>query len=77
MREQLAGTCKSHLTIEEVAKMTGRAPYTVRAWVKAGRIKAERITGTGPKRAVLVRREEVTKLIASGRGTKIPTAVVQ
>jgi hypothetical protein len=33
---------KSHYTVEEFARMTGRAPFTVRQWANLGRITAEK-----------------------------------
>ena len=70
--DQLSGTQKSHYTVEEVAWMTGRAPYTVRAWIKQKRVKAERVTGTGPRGGLRVPREELKKLIVSGKGENVP-----
>ena len=54
IRDRLAGTTKSHYTVEEVAEMTGRAPYTVRTWIKAGRLQAERVDGSGPRGRLLI-----------------------
>jgi excisionase family DNA binding protein len=74
IRECLFGARKDYYTVNEVAEYAGRAEYTVRSWVKAGLIRAERIAGTGPKGRLLIPRSELAKLIASGRGEKITNA---
>lgn len=76
LREIVRGRAKSHLTIEEVAESTGRAPYTIRTWVKSGLIAAVRVSGTGPRGRLLVPRAELEKLVASGRGGKVRGPVV-
>src|SRR3954453_7163783 len=53
VRRILTGRQKDHYTVEEVGKLTGRKPYTVRTWVKEKRIKAIRVSGTGPKGRLL------------------------
>jgi hypothetical protein len=76
INEKLAGTMKNFFTVEEFGNHTGRAPYTVRSYIKAGLIKAERIAGTGPKGRLLIPRSELAKLIALGRGEKITNAIL-
>ena len=76
IRTQLGGLRKSHYTVEEVAQATGRAPYTVRAWIKQGRIRAIRVPGTGPKGRLLVPREEFETLVGSGLAAQAPAALV-
>jgi excisionase family DNA binding protein len=76
IRTTLSRKHKDFFTIDEVAQATGRAPYTVRTWVSAGRIKAIRVAGTGPKGRLLVPREELAKLIASGRAGEVPASLL-
>ena len=76
IRERLAGTSKSHFTVEEVAQMTGRSPYTIRSWIKAKRIDAERVLGTGPRGRLLIPREQLKKLITSGKAERLPAVMV-
>jgi excisionase family DNA binding protein len=76
VREQLGKRTKSHLTVEEVADLTGRAAYTIRRWIKEKRLKAERIKGGGPKGRLLIPREELEQLIAGGLGSEVPDAVL-
>lgn len=73
--ERLAGAVKDFYTVDEVAQLTGRAPYTVRSWIKDGRIRAERVSGTGPRGRLLVPHAELKKLIASGCGARVPNIV--
>src|SRR4051812_33310979 len=72
VREILTGRRKAHFTVEEVAELTGRKPYTVRTWIKEKRVKAVRVSGTGPKGRLLVSREEVQRLIGAGLGANVP-----
>ena len=75
IRECLFGARKDYFTVHEVAEYAGRAEYTVRAWVKARLIRAERVAGTGPKGRLLIPRGELAKLIASGRGENVINAL--
>lgn len=77
MRDQLAGVAKTHYTVEEVARMTARSSYTIRRWISEGQIRAERVTGTGPRGRLLIPHEEIAKLISRGKGTSIPDALAQ
>src|SRR5262245_45221120 len=74
--ERLGRRTKSHLTVEEVAEATGRVAYTIRRWIKEGRIKAQRIQDGGPKGRLLIPRGEIERLIAGGLGAEVPDAVL-
>ena len=76
IRHILAGRQKPLLTIEEFGALTGRAPYTVRRWVKERRIRAIRVSGTGPKGRLLIPREELEKLVTSGLVGQVPAALI-
>ena len=56
IRRQLGGKMKSHLIVEEVAEVTGKSPYTIREYIRQGRIRAIRVAGTGPRGRLLVPR---------------------
>jgi excisionase family DNA binding protein len=71
LREQLRGNAKPLLTVEEIAELTGRTPYTVRRWIKEGVIHAERIQAMGPRGRLLVPRAELSKLVQLGKGADI------
>jgi excisionase family DNA binding protein len=68
---RLRGATKDHYTVDEVAEQTGRAPYTVRTWIREGRLRAVRVDGSGPRGRLLVPREELRKLIADGKGERL------
>lgn len=71
----LANRTKEHLSVAEVAELTTRTEYTVRRWIAEDRIRAIRIAGTGPRGKLIIPREEITKLIASGLGGAVPPMV--
>ena len=76
IRGQLSGKQKSHLVVEEVAEVTGKSPYTIREYIRQGRIRAIRVSGTGPRGRLLVPREELQKLVGAGMAGKVPVALL-
>jgi excisionase family DNA binding protein len=76
LRELLAGRRKEHYVVEEVAELTGRAPYTIRRWIAEGKLHAIRIRDGGPRGRLLVPRREIDRLIASGKGARVPEATL-
>jgi len=76
LKEHVAGRVKELYTVEEVGEIFGRAPYTVRAWIREGKIRAERVEGTGPKGRLLVPRSELEKLTQAGKGKDVDALTV-
>ena len=76
IRGQLSKRQKPHLTVEELAELVGRSPYTVRRWISEQRITAIRIDGSGPKGRLLIPREQLDALISQGLGAAVPDAVM-
>ena len=65
---QMTGKAKAYYTSDEFANETRRSSYTVRRWIAEGRIRAERVAGTGPKGRLLIRAKKLAKLLQMGLG---------
>jgi len=76
LREIVAGRHKAQFTTAEVAELTGRSEYTVRRWITEGKLHAIRISEGGPRGRLLVPRDELNKLVATGMGSQIPAATL-
>ena len=73
---KLSPATKQYLAVEEFAQLVGRSPYTVRAWLKSGKIRGERVTGSGPRGRWLIPRDQLKVIVNSGEGASIPSACV-
>ena len=51
---------KLYLSTEEVAQLVGRAPYTVRRWIRAGKLVARNVGGAGTRQRYLIHRDELS-----------------
>ena len=69
---QLGQRRKDIYTVEEVAVLARRSPYTVRSWIKDGLITATRVTGTGPRGRLHIARAGLSKITHAGLGEQIP-----
>lgn len=66
--DEIRGRTKPLLTVDEVARQTGRSAYTVRTWIANGLISAVRVDGTGPRGRLLIPRTELDRVVRAGRG---------
>lgn len=76
LKALLSGHHKEYLTVEEVAALTGRAEFTVRRWIREGKLRAIRIAEGGPRGRLLISRAEIERIIATGKGGSVPDAAV-
>jgi hypothetical protein len=68
IRELVVGRSKEHLTVAEVAEMTGRSAYSGRRWISDGRLNASRVSNTGERGRLLVQRDDLKRIISGGLG---------
>ncbi|MFO0815338.1 MAG: helix-turn-helix domain-containing protein [Gemmatales bacterium] len=76
LHELLRKNRKEHLTVQEVAELTGRSSYTVRRWILECRLTATRLSEGGPRGKLLIPRTEVDRLIAEGKGGNVPSSAM-
>ncbi len=76
IRHLLTERRKDYYSVDEVAGLTGRSAYTVRRWISEGRVEATRIAGTGPRGKLLISREQLQRIVASGLADRVPDAAV-
>ena len=72
LRNDLTSKRKQFYSVDEVAELLGRSSFTVRRWLKEGRIEARRIEGTGPRGKLLIAATELPKLVRDGLGSSLP-----
>jgi hypothetical protein len=75
IRQLLSGRQKDFYAVEEFAELVRRAPYTVRSWIRDGRVSAIRVSGTGPRGRLLIPRAEINKVIDTGLGGQVPADI--
>jgi len=74
--EKLSGHSKPLLTVGEAAKLFDRSEDTIRRWIKQGKLKADRVQGTGPRGRLLIRREALVALLEQGVGEEVPATAI-
>ena len=55
---------KPFYTVTELAEQFGRSPYTIRRWIRAGKIDAVKLNSGGPRDQYLIAHDDVAELIA-------------
>ncbi len=65
---------KANYTTAEVAERLGRSDYTVRSWIKDGRLKASRVAESGMRGRLLVPHSEIARLLSQAYATTANTA---
>jgi len=65
---------KPFYTVRELAQQLGRSPYTIRRWIREGKIHAVKLNSGGPRDQYLIEHEEVQELILNS-GTRRRTLV--
>ena len=71
---QLKGKAKPFYTVREAADLLGRTPYTIRRWIRDGKLEATKPNGGGARDQYLIEVGELRELLLSG-GTQERTLV--
>jgi hypothetical protein len=71
VQELLQRGQKDPVTVREFADLVCRSPFTIRMWIKRGRIEAKRVIGTGPRGRLLIDRNQLSRVIQAGRGSNL------
>lgn len=71
----LAGRTKPVLTVKEVANEVGRCEDTIRNWIGDGTLPASKMPGSGPRGRWLIKREDLDRIVATGRAGDLPPAI--
>ena len=69
---KLSGQVKAFYTVNEVAELLDRTSGTVRRWVRSGKLRANRVKGTGPRGLLRISREALRSLLDGGFDATIP-----